>query len=50
MTLVMLLLLLAVIFGGVGLFAMGVRWLLVVAAVFLVASGAGYGSYHRHPL
>lgn len=36
MRLVLLLLLLALIFGGVGLFVEGLKWLLIVALVFLV--------------
>jgi hypothetical protein len=35
---VVLLLLLALLFGGVGLFATGLKWLLIVALVLLVAS------------
>ena len=38
MGLVVLLLLLALLFGGVGLFAEGLKWLLIVALVLLVAS------------
>jgi hypothetical protein len=38
MGLVVLLLLLALLFGGVGLFAEGLKWLLVIALVLLVAS------------
>jgi hypothetical protein len=38
MALVILLLLLALLFGGVGLFAEGLKWLLVIALVLLVAS------------
>ena len=38
MGLVVLLLLLALLFGGVGLFAEGLKWLLIIALVLLVAS------------
>jgi hypothetical protein len=38
MALVVLLLLLALLFGGVGLFVEGLKWLLIIALVLLVAS------------
>lgn len=38
MTLVIVLLLLALLFGGLGLFVEGLKWLLIVALVLLVAS------------
>ena len=38
MGLVVLLLLLALVFGGLGLFAEGLKWLLIVAVVLLVIS------------
>ena len=38
MGLVVLLLLLALVFGGVGLFAAGLKWLLIIAIVLFVAS------------
>lgn len=38
MGLVIVLLLLALIFGGVGLFAEGLKWLLIIGLVLLVAS------------
>jgi hypothetical protein len=38
MGLVVLLLVLALLFGGVGLFAAGLKWLLIVALIMLVAS------------
>jgi hypothetical protein len=38
MGLVIVLLLLALLFGGVGLFATGLKWLLIVALVLMVAS------------
>ena len=38
MGLVVLLLILALLFGGVGLFVTGLKWLLIVALVMLVAS------------
>ncbi len=43
MGLVVLLLLLALIFGGVGLFVEGLKWLLIIALVLLVVSAlTGY--------
>lgn len=36
--LVIILLLLALLFGGVGLFVEGLMWLLIIAAILLVAS------------
>ena len=44
--LVVLLLILALLFGGVGLFAEGLTWLLIIGLVLLVAS-AFTGWYHR---
>jgi len=38
MGLVALLLILALVFGGVGLFVAGLKWLLIIALVLLVAS------------
>jgi hypothetical protein len=38
MGLVVLLLILALLFGGVGLFVAGLKWLLIVALVLMVAS------------
>ena len=38
MALVVLLLLLALVFGGVGLFVEGVKWLLIIAVVLFIAS------------
>ena len=38
MGLVLLLLLLALLFGGVGLFVEGLKWVLIVALVLLIAS------------
>jgi hypothetical protein len=38
MGLVVLLLLLALLFGGVGLFVEGLKWLLIVALVLMVVS------------
>lgn len=38
MGLVLMLLLLAVLFGGLGLFATGLKWLLIVGLVMFVAS------------
>lgn len=42
-TLVILLLLAALLFGGVGLFVEGLKWLLIVAIVLFIASAlTGY--------
>jgi hypothetical protein len=38
MSLVILVLLLALIFGGVGLFVSGLKWVLIIAAVLFVMS------------
>jgi hypothetical protein len=38
MNLIVILLLLALVFGGVGLFVTGLKWLLIVSAVLFVAS------------
>ena len=38
MGLVVLLLLLALVFGGVGLFVEGLKWLLIVALILMVVS------------
>lgn len=50
MALVLTLLLLALVFGGVGLFAEGLKWLLIIGLVLLIASAfSGYRGYsHRH--
>lgn len=43
MGLVLLLLLLALLFGGVGLFVEGLKWALIIAVVLMVASAfTGY--------
>ncbi|MBA2752119.1 MAG: hypothetical protein H0U41_07795 [Actinobacteria bacterium] len=50
MGLVVLLLVLALLFGGVGLFIEGLKWLLVIAVVLLIASvisGALHGGGRR---
>jgi|GEM_PF-707088 hypothetical protein len=50
MGLVALLLVLALLFGGVGLFIEGLTWLLVIAVVLLIASvisGALHGGGRR---
>lgn len=44
--LIVLLLLLALVFGGVGLLAEGLTWLLIIGLVLFVAS-AFTGYYHR---
>ena len=45
MGLVLLLLLLALLFGGLGLFITGVKWLLIIALVLFIASFfSGYRS------
>lgn len=46
MGIVLLLLILALIFGGVGLFVEGLKWLLIIAVVLLIA-GAVTGSRGR---
>lgn len=46
MGLVLLLLILALLFGGVGLFVEGLKWLLIIAVVLLIA-GAITGSRGR---
>jgi hypothetical protein len=38
MTTIVILLILALIFGGLGLFVEGLLWLLIIAAAFLVVS------------
>lgn len=43
MELVILFLLLALLFGGIGLFAEGLKWLLIVALLFLIASALSRG-------
>ena len=48
MGLVVLLLLLALVFGGVGLFVEGLKWLLIIAVVLLVASVVS-GALHSGP-
>ena len=48
MGLVVLLLILALIFGGVGLFVEGLMWVLIIGLVLLVASAVlGLGSRGR---
>lgn len=45
MGIVLLLLLLALVIGGVGLFVASLKWLLIIAAVLLIAS---FFSYRGH--
>jgi hypothetical protein len=48
MGLVLLLLLLALLFGGLGLFVEGLKWLLIIALVLLVVGlFTGYSSRSR---
>lgn len=48
MGLVLLLLLLALVFGGAGLFVEGLKWLIIVAIILAVASAfTGYRHGHR---
>jgi hypothetical protein len=50
MGLVVLLLILALLFGGVGLFVEGLKWLLIIALVLLVVgalTGSRYGGRTR---
>ncbi|HVL64105.1 MAG TPA: hypothetical protein VM573_02920 [Actinomycetota bacterium] len=43
MGLVLLLLLLAIVFGGVGLFVEGLKWLLIIALIlFVIGALTGY--------
>lgn len=45
MALVVFLLLLALVFGGAGLFIAGLKWLLIIALILLVASAlTGYNN------
>jgi hypothetical protein len=46
MGLIILLLLLALICGGFGLFVVGLKWLLIVAFALAILSAFGYN--HRH--
>lgn len=48
--LIVLFLLMALLFGGVGLFAKGLTWLLLIALVLFVASAftGWYHHGHRH--
>ena len=49
MGLVVLLLIAALIFGGVGLFVEGLKWALIIGIVLLIASAfTGYRSSHHH--
>ena len=48
MALAVLLLLAALVFGGFGLFAEGLRWLLIIALVMVVASAFGWRSHSHH--
>lgn len=49
MALVLVLLLAALVFGGVGLFVEGLKWLLIIALVLLVA-GVVVGAVNRRNL
>lgn len=50
MGLVVLLLLLALIFGGVGLFVEGLMWLLIIAGIlFVIGLFTGYRGYAGRP-
>lgn len=44
---VVAILLLALLFGGVGFFVEGLKWLLIIALVLLVLSFFGYGRTRR---
>jgi hypothetical protein len=46
MGLVLLLLVLALLFGGAGLFVAGLKWMLIIALVLFIA-GALTGNTHR---
>jgi hypothetical protein len=47
MGLVLLLLLLALVFGGVGLFVEGLKWALIIALALFIASAVTGSGYHR---
>jgi uncharacterized membrane protein len=49
MSLVILLLILALLFGGVGLFVEGLKWALIIALVLFLFSGFSFygGRYRR---
>jgi hypothetical protein len=47
MGLVLFLLILALIFGGCGLFATGLKWLLIIAAVLFIAGLVTGGTHSR---
>jgi hypothetical protein len=47
MGIVILLLVLALLFGGVGLFAEGLKWVLIIALVLFVASAFSYRGSRR---
>lgn len=47
MGLVVLLLILALLFGGVGLFVEGLKWLLIIALVLLVVGAVAGSRYGR---
>ena len=50
MGLVLLLLLLALLFGGVGLFVEGLKWALIIALVLMLVSGLTGYSYRGRRL
>jgi CHASE2 domain-containing sensor protein len=47
MGLVVLLLLLALLFGGVGLFVEGLKWALIIALALVIAGAFTGSTYHR---
>jgi len=47
MTLVVVLLLLALLFGGVGLFVAGLKWALIIALALFIASALTGGTSYR---
>lgn len=47
-TLVILLLVLALLIGGVGLFIEGLKWLIIVAVVLIVASAVSHRGSRYH--
>lgn len=47
MTLLIILLVLALIFGGIGLFAEGLKWVLIIALALFVASFFSYRGSRR---
>jgi hypothetical membrane protein len=47
MGIVILLLVLALVFGGIGLFIEGLKWVLIIALILFVSSFFSYRGSHR---